>query len=505
MFVSRKTIVRSGWLLFIVLNLVYFLYSSDFAYIWHDESFVLLHLSGHTVDELTAFLFDGQIKTTEALRQFQGVNPNRGFLDTIASLYTGSNYDLPLYYSLLWILAKVFGNSDLVLRGFSVLIWFGLLWGVYRLSDRLFQNTTIAGISVLLIFFSPRFTGYGLGIWEYGFYAFISALSSLWLLRALDSPRDIKPWIYYGLSTVAGLYTHVFYLFIFLAHILYFLIFRNSYNSVIQKRAIGVWIISFALYSFWASRIFRGGVSVFFWAKGRWSWETLWNRWINTIAGFFSDIPFLPAGVAIGVNYFYVVFIFIAFVYLWKKTDKKASILIILLTVMPFLGLLIIDLLLSYRYIAVGRFYLPSFIGIALAVSFLIYSGLRSYKVITSIFVAVLIIAGLIAKNPQPVAGVRFTGYGSNLPNAYSIINRSSRPLIIGHIWLNILPLINVAGERTEYFLVNSSIQIPLQNFQNQFSDIFVVSPSEDVKEKIERSGGKLQPTENSDLWKIER
>lgn len=111
---TRQSGVRFALGLLIIFNIFYFVYLAYYSYVWHDESLVLLHLSGYTPEQLINYLFDGQIKSTEQLWQFQGVNSVKGFPDTLASLYTSSNYDLPLYYSSLWFLARLLGNSYLV-------------------------------------------------------------------------------------------------------------------------------------------------------------------------------------------------------------------------------------------------------------------------------------------------------------------------------------------------------------------------------------------------------
>ncbi len=62
----------------IIFNIFYFVHLAYYSYVWHDESLVLLHLSGYTPEQLINYLFDGQIKSTEQLWQFQGVNSVKG-------------------------------------------------------------------------------------------------------------------------------------------------------------------------------------------------------------------------------------------------------------------------------------------------------------------------------------------------------------------------------------------------------------------------------------------
>lgn len=507
MFTSRKAPVRFALLLFITLNILYFLYTAYFQYVWHDEAVVLLHLSGHSIDELTAVLFDGRIKSIGELRQFQGVNVDRGFPDTLSSLYSSPNYDLPLYYSLLWIVARIFGDSALVLRGFSVAIWFGFLWAVYRLSDQLFKSQKIALLTAFLVFLSPRFTGYALGMWEYGLYAFISALSIFLFLKALESPKDFKTknWLFYSLSTIAGLYTHVFFIFVVLFHTLYLAINGKTFSESAKKYSRWSWLGSFLIYSLWLSRLWYGRVGVFSWTKGRVTWEEFLDRWIATLAGFFPNIRFLSLNLSIFERYALVALIIFSLIYLARKTDKKLSSFVFLLSGIPFLGLLVIDIVLDFRYTVVGRFYLPTFIGIALAIAFLLSEGLRYYKKITSIALILLTVFGLIARIPDRPEGTRFLGYGSNIPNAYPIINRSQKPLVIAENWLDGLPLIQVTDAKTEYLFWKPSIELSLPTLKTRFSDIFLVAPSEKLEREIERSNAQLEPTENTALWRVEK
>jgi uncharacterized membrane protein len=416
MILSRKALVRWGVLLLIALNVGYFVYSSYFAYVWHDEALVLLHLSGHTVEELTGYLFDGQIKSTEDLRYFQGVNGDRGFGQAIDAVYSSTNYDLPFYYALLWVLARLFGNSDLVFRGFSVMVWFGFVGVMYALSGQLSKDRNTAFFTGLLVFLSPRFTGYALGIWEYGLYAFLCALSSFWYLKAIASPQVLRYWVFSSLSAIAGLYTHVFYLLVVFVQISYLWINWKEFPAVVKKFAGISWLVSFLVYSLWLTRIFWGNVSVFAWSKGRWSWDRMVNRWIDAIASFFPDIPFPELS---SVTQYLAVFgIFGVFVYLGMRSDRRISSFVILLTTIPFISLLLVDIFLDYRYTVVGRFYLPSLLGIALGMGFFLAEEWRNFRGITLIFLILLTIFGLLAKIPNPPPGVRFAGYGSNRPPA---------------------------------------------------------------------------------------
>jgi hypothetical protein len=225
------------------------------------------------------------------------------------------------------------------------------------------------------------------------------------------------------------------------------------------------------------------------------------ERWLVTIAGFFPDLNFLSPSLSILANYLAVSLILYASLYLILKTTKKVASFVILLTLTPFVSLLIIDGFLDFRYTAVGRFYLPTFIGISLGVGFLLSEGCRFRKKLASIVGIALIVSGTIAKIPSPPGGSRFAGYGSEIPNGYPIVDRSPRPLIVAESWLDALPLLHVTEEKTEYLWVGPSMEIPPG--AARLSDIFLLAPSEALVRKFERAGARLEPTENKAFWRV--
>ncbi|MFN9736628.1 MAG: hypothetical protein ACK544_22725, partial [Microcystis sp.] len=153
----------------------------------------------------------------------------------------------------------------------------------------LFKNKNAALIATTLIFFSPRFTGYALGIWEYGLYVFCSILSSWLFLKAIDSSQPKKDWFFYSLSLIAGLYTHVFFIFVLVVHSLYFLLQLNSFNSLTKKYYSISLLASLWIYSIWLTRIFTGRFTIFGWSKGSLPLEVLWQRWVIMIARLFYN------------------------------------------------------------------------------------------------------------------------------------------------------------------------------------------------------------------------
>ena len=122
----------------------------------------------------------------------------------------------PLYYIILHGWMKVFGDSELALRGLSILCGVAAVGTVFVIGRRLYSLETGALAAVLVatspiqIFFSQQGRMYAL-------LALVALLSSYWLWRAVsDGSRRFV--VAYGLATLAALYVHNHGLYLLPAH-----------------------------------------------------------------------------------------------------------------------------------------------------------------------------------------------------------------------------------------------------------------------------------------------
>ena len=83
---------------------------------WHDETFTMLRVSGYTASEVKREVFNGRVITSDSLAKFQGVNNDRGLIDTINSLAIEDPQHPPLYYILARFWVAIFGNSVTAIR-----------------------------------------------------------------------------------------------------------------------------------------------------------------------------------------------------------------------------------------------------------------------------------------------------------------------------------------------------------------------------------------------------
>lgn len=214
-------------------------YKLDSRSIWEDETFTLLHSTGQGQD--ADFLLNSEynatgLRTTKPLPSerylsFLRYNPHKGLKDIAISILT-TDTQPPLFFIIMHFWMRYFGATLFSLRFLSVLFSIGSIICAFLFASKLFSKR--AGIfSALFIAVSPFVIFYAREMRHYSLILTIALLSSYLLVRFKKDSRVIFP-IGFILSSALGLYTHYFYIFILLAHAIYFLFLA----IVLQKRRI---------------------------------------------------------------------------------------------------------------------------------------------------------------------------------------------------------------------------------------------------------------------------
>lgn len=488
-----------------ILIFLYLLYYSNFKYYWHDEAFILLYLSGHSEQELVSELYDNQPKTQSELNKFQGVNPEKGLNDTLELVANYSPQRPPLYFILIWLWSNLFGNNELVLRSFSVFIYLVFLPCFYFLNLEIFQHRLPAFIASLLVMVSPRFIAYAVDVWEYGLYSFFIVSSSLLFLKAFNSNPSPVKWGQYTILLLAGLYTHIFFVFIGITHFIYLLINRQLTARKNQRYYLLSFIIAGLMYLPWLMIIFVKKAQIYGWAKTSWNLEQLLSRWLFTLNDVFWQWN-LPNFVSQLLNYLILLVFIISLIVVIKTLSFHQSSFIILLIFMPLFSLRICDLIFGFRYASVGRFYLGTLLGVIISVAYLIYQCLintnLTWKRLSYLGLSSLLILGLLSHFPLGQE-YKYQGYGSTVINSSQIINQAENPLVLGEVWYDLIPLSYKLKPEVKYLFINSQSEINLVTFLDNYTDIYIINPSSSIQERAELAGFMWQATSNPTLFKI--
>lgn len=126
----------------------------------------------------------------------------------------------PLYYEALHYWMLLFGSSEAAVRGLSAVFLILTIPVCYALVKKLFASELAARLAALFVTFGPFLVRYSQETRMYGMVAFVLALATYAMVRALEKNSGAW-WAAYALALAAGLYTHYYSVFIIPVHWLY--------------------------------------------------------------------------------------------------------------------------------------------------------------------------------------------------------------------------------------------------------------------------------------------
>ncbi|RMF66088.1 MAG: hypothetical protein D6742_10730, partial [Cyanobacteria bacterium J069] len=176
---------------------------------WTDEALTSLRSSGHTKVEFVEEQFTGEVISPETVMQYQTLEPNNGWDDTLKALM-GNAEHTPLYFLGVRGWMEIFGGGAGAVRGLSAV--FGVLAFpcVFWLGLELFQSRAAAWVSLGLFAMTPLHILYSQEARPYSLWTLCIVLSSAALLRALRVCSR-PSWAIYGLSLALGFYTQLLF------------------------------------------------------------------------------------------------------------------------------------------------------------------------------------------------------------------------------------------------------------------------------------------------------
>ncbi|MGW8321511.1 MAG: glycosyltransferase family 39 protein [Thermodesulfobacteriota bacterium] len=424
---------------------------------WYDEAFTSLWISGFHWSEATDALANREVTPRDILR-YQRISPDRTVVDTVRALADYDPHHPPLYYALVHIWAGLAGDSVRSVRLFSALAGVLVLPLIFWLCRVLFENRSVAWMAVALVAVSPFHILYAREARQYTLWMVLTLLSTVALLRA-EGSRSLRAWCTYSLTVAAGLYVHLLFFTVLAAHGMYIgLAVLRPWPPGAGKllREYGAFVLSslvgLLLFMPWGYMLLRNAAhsaKMLSWFRRPLSPLLLLTRWGFDYSILFLDTDcsgrFAEASSASTLTVRVLqVFILLGLVYavwfVWRKARRQTALLVLTLIGGPFLVLAAADFVLGGWGSAVARFLVPSYLGVHIAVAYLLATKIESArKPGWAIVAASLLFAGTLSC----VMIVRADRWWHKTTNYYtpevtSIINRSSHPLLItpmsGHV-----------------------------------------------------------------------
>jgi len=361
--------------------------------LWYDEALSLFHARG--ANALMKIIPNGPVLTSD---QF---TTDRGWHETVTAI-AQIEQTPPLYFFLLRLWRKIFGERNGVLRLLSLIMGLTSLLAAY-LVGRQIANAKVGVIAAGVLALLPLHIQYSQEIRAY-MLAFLLVLLSTWaFLRASSVAESLhKPskwWFLYGGLIVLSLYTHYFTLGTFMAHALSALTRSRTVRRVLVTRILVVALIALSLLTPWfllqyvsqfrAANLLHPRVEPpGFWELG--TVKRLASLICHFVVGWLPGMTFASA-LGLSVLAFYGVTAHVLGSIARRHETQSALLFGSLLFLMPLFFVIAVEMILNDSGLLLfPRFALTALIGLCLLCAVaIVYSNRR----IISFFIVVLLLA----------------------------------------------------------------------------------------------------------------
>ncbi|MGF1936355.1 MAG: glycosyltransferase family 39 protein [Nostoc sp. ChiQUE02] len=502
-----------SWLRFLIIfllamGILFRFFNLDGKVYWHDETYTSLRISGYTKTEVKQQLFNNRVIGGESFAQFLGVNQQKSLNDTIMSLAKEDSLHPPLYYVIARLWMEIFGNSVTAIRSLSACISLLVFPCVYWLCRELFNvPLSVPGVAIALITISPIHLVYAQEAQEYILWLVTILLSSASLLRAMrledelvkerHQPDLFAIWSIYAVSLAISLYTFLWSGFVAVAHGIYVMSTAKFKLTQTVRSYLLASLVGFLAFMPWIT-IVMGEFFQFLISADKTTIQSsmmpVFPFLLMQLTRIFFDIDLSlenPIGYLITLSFLTLVGYSIYFIF--QTTNYKVWLFIIILIVVPPLPIILPNLIAGGIRSSTEPYLIPSYLGIQVTVAYLLatqlYNGSVSRRSIWHIIMALVIICGLISSKVSSQAETWWNkGMNYGNPPVAQIINQTNRPLLIsdalGNNYGNVFSLSYLLEPKVRFLLVNNQ-RIP--KIPDGFTDVFLLNPSDNWREKIEK------------------
>jgi uncharacterized membrane protein len=362
---------------------------------WHDEVYTSLRAAGYNMTEVGQEIFNDRTFAPKDLLKYQQLKPNSTLSDTVQSLAVEDPQHPPLYYALSRFWMQIVGSDISSMRSLAAGLSLLGLPLMYGLAMELFGDSLVALLAVAFLALSPFDVLFAQIARQYSLLTVTAIASGFCFLRALRL-KSLPSWGVYAVANAIGLYTHPFFSFTIIGHGVYALVLRlwNAISLGIRPTehrnsrdrtfflnyliSVGATLI---LYSPWLMVLagnYQRALSSTSWTGGEISWSFVSKLWMLSFTALFLD---LDVGFDSVWTYLLrlpiVCLIFLGLYAICRKTSRETWLFVLTSIFVPFLILVLPDIILGGRRSAVSRYLIACFPAVQLAVAYLIAKNLR--------------------------------------------------------------------------------------------------------------------------------
>jgi uncharacterized membrane protein len=511
----------------IILGIVFRFIHLDYKVYWHDEVYTVIRATGFTSQSIDANLFRNQIIAPADLLKFQQIKPGSTAIATLQSLVQEDPQHPPLYFLLTRAWMHLFGSSLTAVRSLPAFLSLFSLPLMYALAMELFASRLTAALATTLIALSPLDILFAQTARQAGLVTVFTIASSWLLLRSLRLSKW-QTWGLYSLTITLGLYTQPLFGLTIIAHALYVVLCAkrspSSWGRRQPKFSHPIWFygtanaIAIILYAPWM-RIMFGNLSqaaaTTNWTKSPTNITFLLKVWILRFTSLFFDInseiiPFeelasyFPFLLLIALSYFgFLLLIGFSLYTVCCRNRRSVWLFVILNAFVPFLILVLPDLIIGGRRSIIIRYLVACFPPIQLAVAYGLTVYLTEWKRLGKVILTIVVVSSLVSgavsfsSNTWWIKDISYFNAAiatrlNALPSVLLITDR-------GNEFTNLGNLVSI-GDRLQPNVKLLPLSFPpdLQSIEStltqpSFSDLIVYNPSTQLREALLQRKWKLE------------
>lgn len=507
----RNLLLVPSWLRFLIIfilsmGILFRFVNLEGKIYSHDETYTSLRISGYTVNEVKEQLFNGRVISRESFAKFQGLNEEKNFSDTIMSLATEDPQHPPLYYLIVRFWVGIFGNSITAMRSFSAVISLLVFPGVYWLCRELFHvPLSLPGIAIALTAISPIYVVYAQEAREYTLWLVTIILCSASLLRAirlqsksqddLASPDSFTIWGLYVITLVLSLYTCLGSLSVAAAHGIYIITTSRFQLTESVRAYLIASVLGFIAFIPWMMIIVASFLQFLLTAdvtRNSSALIPLIQLWIIQFSRIFFDLNldkdnFISYVIA---SLFLILVAYAIYLLCWT-INYQVWLFILLLIIIPSMPIKLPMLTENSTSYSLEAHLIPAYLGIQLAIAYhlatQIYNGIISRRRFWQMMLILIMVCGLISCRVNYETETWWNkSVSSGNSQIAEIINKTKNPLLIsdaeGINYGNVFSLSYLVQPNVRFQLIDNQT---IPNIPDNFSDIFLLNPSETSRSQI--------------------
>ena len=498
---------------------------------WHDEVFTSLRAAGFNRTDIDRELFQSQIIPAQQLQKYQQIQPQSTLIGTLQSLTIENPHHPPLYYFIARLWMQKFGGSLIASRSLPALISLLSLPLIYVLGWQLFNSHLTALLATTFLALSPVEILFAQTARQYSLVTVLIIGSSILLLQALDS-RSWKKWGLYSIISAIGLYTHLFFALTLIAQGIFVLtnrLFSETVKKIISKTtgkfakiklfiktlpldfliaSVGIIILYIPWIIVLTNNLQRVSETTN-WVRGLVGFDYLVKKWILSFSCLFIDLYFDFNIVATYLlRLLFLIIIGFAVYTVFSYCIRSTKLFILTSIFVPFIMLVIPDLLLGGKRSAVTRYLISCFPAIYLSVAYLLGRYLDREK-FWRVVLAILLTASIVSCT---VSAVSDTWWSKSLSyfNAEVArkINASDFPILLSDVGDNytntgdLISLSYILDDDVRLLLLSDSPNLEMVADE---SEIFVFRPSGRLGEALKATQWEFESIVDGELWRVKK